>query len=185
MNDAAAIVAEAGALLTELERTLHAHGEQISELREAGVSTQRIDSLYPHDLDDWEDGLLRCGRAADWGFEHPLTTAEWKATEALAQQFKPSSPILSEADCETYRWWTRGVDTCFSTPHVMIIAMVLRLLVHQREAQCALTESNFPQAQALLARTRTVLNTIPIGFQPRPKRRKKPSLSRVLESIYS
>lgn len=59
-SSAAAIVAEASELLGELERRLHAHGEQISELREAGISPQRIASLYPHDLDDWEESLQRC-----------------------------------------------------------------------------------------------------------------------------
>lgn len=59
MNDAAAIVAEAGVLLTELERRLHVHGESLSELRAAGVSPQRIASLYPFDWEDWQEGSER------------------------------------------------------------------------------------------------------------------------------
>lgn len=67
---------------------------------------------------------------------------------------------------------------CFSTPHVMVIAMVLRPIVHQREAQAALSEANIPQAHALLDRTRTVLSAIPIGPRQRPKRKRKPSPAR-------
>lgn len=45
--------------ISRFDAALHVQGPQLMELRAAGVSSSRLDALYPFDINDYEHGVAR------------------------------------------------------------------------------------------------------------------------------